>query len=57
MDGRKVRSLVHGVQEAGQYQLHWDGADERGNPLRSGVFYVRLEAQSKRLSRMITLVR
>ena len=56
VDGRRVRTLVHGVAEAGQYQQTWDGTDERGGMMRSGVFYVRLDAAGTRLTRMITLV-
>ena len=57
VDGRRVRTLVHGVAEAGQYQQTWDGTDERGGVTRSGVFYIRLDAAGVRLTRMVTLVR
>src|SRR5439155_8345489 len=55
VDGRRVRTLVSGVQEVGRYQLTWDGTDERGNAMRSGVFYIRFEGAGTRASRMITL--
>jgi hypothetical protein len=44
VDGRRVRSLMHGVQEAGQYQVLWNGTDEHGSIVHSGTFYLRLEA-------------
>jgi predicted aspartyl protease len=57
VDGRRLKSLVSTVQESGQYQLKWNGTDERGNVIRSGVYYVRLEAAGIRQSRVITLLR
>ncbi len=57
VDGRRIRTLVHGVEQPGQYQSTWDGTDEHGSLLRSGVFYLRLDAPGAHLSRMITLVR
>jgi len=57
VDGRRVRTLAHGVAEAGEYAQTWDGMDERGDMTRSGVFYIRLEAAGVRLTRMLTLVR
>jgi hypothetical protein len=56
VDGRRVRTLARGVQEAGAYQSTWDGTDDHGNRLRSGVYYVRLDAAGVRASRAITLM-
>ena len=42
VDGRRVRTLVHGVREAGVYRVTWDGADERDRAVAPGVFYVQL---------------
>ena len=57
VDGRRVKSVAHGVQEAGRYRFTWDGTDERGAAMRSGVYYVRLEAPSLTRTRVINLVR
>jgi len=57
VDGRRVRTLASGVQESGQYQARWDGTDEHGDRIRSGVFYVRLDAAGSRQGRIITLLR
>ena len=57
VDGRKLRTLTHGVQDVGSYRLMWDGADDRGSRVGSGVYFVRLEASGVQKSRVISLVR
>jgi hypothetical protein len=57
VDGRLVRTLVNGTQEPGRYQLSWDGTDAHGTLLRSGMFYVRLEAAGVRQTRVLSVIR
>jgi hypothetical protein len=57
VDGRRVKTVAHGVQEAGRYQIAWDGTNESGATMRSGVYFVRLETPSLRRTRVINLVR
>lgn len=40
--GRRVRSFVERQQDAGAHSLVWDGRDDRGRDLPSGVYTVRL---------------
>lgn len=42
--GRQVAKPVDGVREPGVYDELWDLTDERGRPLPSGVYVVRLRA-------------
>ena len=42
--GQKVASLAHGPREAGSYTLRWDGRDDRGGALATGVYFYRLQA-------------
>ena len=44
--GQKVRTLVHRRQPAGRYQVQWDGRDDQGKPVASGVYLYRLRAGS-----------
>jgi flagellar hook assembly protein FlgD len=39
-----VRSLVDEPQEAGYKMIHWDGKDDHGNEVSSGVYFYRIEA-------------
>ncbi len=41
--GRKIRTLVHEERSAGTYAVTWDGTDETGMPMASGLYLVRLE--------------
>jgi hypothetical protein len=40
--GRRVRTLARGVVPAGPVTWSWDGRDDRGRALASGVFHARL---------------
>jgi hypothetical protein len=49
--GRMVRTLATGAQAPGRYVLHWDGRDDRGASVRSGIYFVRARvgAQTRRV--------
>jgi hypothetical protein len=51
--GQKVRTLVTGHLGAGERSTSWDGKDEQGNDLASGIYFYRLNgsgmSQTKRL--------
>jgi len=42
--GRRVRTLVRGRRNAGQHSVTWDGRDDRGRVVASGVYLYRLQA-------------
>ena len=44
VQGRSVRRLVDGPVSAGAHTVSWDGTDERGHPVPSGIYFYRLEA-------------
>ena len=51
--GQMVRTLVDGTQDAGVYSMTWDGRNDRGIPVSSGVYLYRIStdkfAQVKKL--------
>lgn len=56
--GRRVRTLVAGDWPAGEHQVVWDGTDDGGAALPSGVYLARLvEAGGAVVSRKLTLLR
>jgi len=42
INGRLVKNLVHQHQMPGTYQARWDGTDDSGQNLQSGVYFTRL---------------
>ena len=42
--GQKVAILVDGVRQAGSYQIQWDGKDDAGHDLASGVYMYRVRS-------------
>ena len=44
--GQRVRTLVQGQQASGQHQVQWNGRDDKGNSVASGVYVYRLQAKS-----------
>ena len=44
MSGRRVRTLVDDVRSAGDHSVTWNGQDEAGNVLPSGVYTATLRA-------------
>jgi hypothetical protein len=55
--GRMVRTLVDGVQEAGARRVTWDGRDEHGALVNSGMYMYRLEAAGATLTRKMSLLK
>ncbi|MBT4499160.1 MAG: T9SS type A sorting domain-containing protein [Gemmatimonadetes bacterium] len=45
--GQLVATLVEGVREAGTYTVNWDGRDNDGRALASGVYLYRLQTDSR----------
>ncbi len=55
--GRRVQVLVDERKEAGRHTVRWDGRGASGQPLASGIYFVRLRAGDRQLTRRLTLVR
>ncbi len=58
MLGQKVRELVRNqVQQVGIQKVVWDGRNEQGQSVSSGIYIYRLEAGSFRISRKMTFLK
>jgi len=55
--GQVVRTLATGVREAGSYTAAWDGRDENGTRVAAGVYFTRLTAAGKSITRKVTLMK
>jgi hypothetical protein len=49
--GRRVRELVSATRQPGDYVDSWDGRDEDGRQVRAGVYFARLVAGQRVVSR------
>lgn len=43
MKGGVIRTLRNQEQSAGHFEVQWNGLDESGNPVSTGVYFARLE--------------
>lgn len=57
VQGRKVRDLVQGDHEPGTFSALWDGRDESGRRVHSGVYFYRLQVGVESLTRKMTVVK
>ena len=54
--GQHVRTLVDKEQSAGQYQITWDGKDEFGKSIGSGIYFYQLRTKNAvTVKRMVLL--
>jgi hypothetical protein len=57
ISGRVVRTLVDGAAEAGSSSVTWNGRDDRGREVPSGLYFYRLVAGASVETRPMTLLR
>lgn len=55
--GREVKRVVDGMKSAGSYSAVWDGTDERGLQVPSGVYLARVEAGTTVKTKKMILAR
>ncbi|GAB4363504.1 MAG: hypothetical protein Kow0042_01410 [Calditrichia bacterium] len=55
--GREVKKLVSESLPAGEYDVQWDGTDDAGQPVASGVYLYRLQSVSHTAVRKMLLLR
>jgi len=55
LKGQQLRTLLHSALPAGKHSVVWDGRDDSGKPVSSGVYFVRLTANDRMLTRKILL--
>jgi hypothetical protein len=55
--GQEVRNLLSGSISPGGHVIHWDGRDDAGRALASGIYFSRLEAGEFGQTRKLILTR
>jgi hypothetical protein len=57
VDGRLVATLVNRLSAAGQQEVVWDGTDQRGYLVPSGIYIYHLEIGKYSVTKRVTLIR
>ena len=55
--GQQVAMLVEGVRQTGSYSINWDGRDDSGRALASGIYFyqLRTEVGQKEVRKLLLL--
>ena len=57
VDGRRVRVLTDEYLPAGNYRVSWNGQDDRGRNVASGIYLIRFQAGRKSTSNRVVRLR
>ncbi|MBA7705282.1 hypothetical protein ES703_114108 [subsurface metagenome] len=55
--GQKIRELIAGNMTAGAHSIVWDGMDDSGSPVSSGIYFSRLTMGERTVSGRMVLVK
>ena len=55
--GQRVTVLDHGLHKAGIHRIRWDGHDDEGRLLGSGIYLYRLVTDEVIMTRKLTLLK
>jgi hypothetical protein len=55
--GREIACLLDGEREAGSNEVSWDGRDSRGAAVGTGVYFYRLTAGKRALTKKMMLIK
>jgi flagellar hook assembly protein FlgD len=57
VDGRLVRTLVNAAQKAGQRSVRWDGTNDEGRSVASGIYFCIMKAPGFANARKLVVLR
>jgi photosystem II stability/assembly factor-like uncharacterized protein len=57
VSGRLVRRLAEGTHGPGRHAIEWDGRDDAGTALPSGIYFCRMEVRGETRTRKLVLAR
>ena len=55
--GQLVRTLLDEERDQGRHETVWDGRDDNGHYVSSGVYFYQLEAGGKELTKKMILLK
>ncbi|MBW6515099.1 MAG: T9SS type A sorting domain-containing protein [Candidatus Cloacimonetes bacterium] len=54
--GQKVKALINETRNSGLHTLHWDGSNEEGKSVRSGIYFYRMTVNDFVSTRKMMLI-
>jgi flagellar hook assembly protein FlgD len=57
IQGQKIKTLVNSIQNAGVYNIDWDGTNDLGIKVSSGIFIYRLQVNKFVASRKLVFLK
>jgi flagellar hook assembly protein FlgD len=57
VNGQLIRRLVNGRKEKNEYAVTWDGKDDSGKDVSSGVYFYRLKTDYYEEAKKLILLR
>lgn len=57
LNGKLIKTLVHKKQEQGNYRIQWDGKNNSGLKVSSGVYIYAIENEKSIISKKMILVK
>jgi hypothetical protein len=55
--GEKVKELINGFREKGVYKVEWNGTNQNGTPVSTGIYIYELIAGDQRLAKKMFLAK
>ncbi len=57
LQGQRIKTLMSGMQAAGDYEVTWDGTNENGMKVASGIYIYQLITGNQRTVKKMTLMK
>ncbi|MCF8242028.1 MAG: T9SS type A sorting domain-containing protein [Melioribacteraceae bacterium] len=55
--GQEIRTLVSDVKESGSYQVTWNGKDDHGNSVSTGIYLYKIQANDYSATKKMLLIK
>ncbi len=55
--GRRVKTLLNEEKQKGVYELKWNGKNENGNQLPSGIYFLRVESNGSQFFKKMVMLK
>jgi hypothetical protein len=57
INGRLIKQLHSGIRQAGEHKLSWDGKDQKGISVASGIYIYRLSTEKSSFTKKLTYLK